>query len=241
MKKILLIIAIPYFLLAGFKFQISKIPTKIAKEMIKKGSWREGCPVELYDLRYIEMSYWDFKGKRQTGKMVVHKSVANDVVEIFGDLYSSRYPINQMRLIEDYNASDFQSIEADNTSAFNCRRATGSKKWSNHSYGKAIDINPIENPYISKSGHISHKKSLPYRKRIHRDKKASSRAIIRRDSRITRLFKAKGWKWGGDWRTIKDYQHFEKSVKNRSIGSPKPKYIPLKHKKPAEATSQNLY
>jgi len=127
------------------------------------------------------------------------------VVSIFAKLYKKRYPIKSMRLVSDYGASDFRSIEADNTSAFNCRRATGSKKWSKHSYGKAIDINPIENPYVSRSGHISHKKSLAFRKRVH-----LNRAVILKNDAIVEEFKARGWRWGGDWRSIKDYQHFDK-------------------------------
>jgi hypothetical protein len=111
-----------------------------------------------------------------------------------------------MRLVSHYRASDFQSIEADNTSAFNCRAVTGGKKWSRHSYGKAIDINPIENPYISRSGRISHKASLKYRARDH----SHSKATILKSDKIVKLFKAKGWRWGGDWNSIKDYQHFDK-------------------------------
>ena len=113
-----------------------------------------------------------------------------------------------MKLISDYKGSDFNSIEADNTSAFNCRAITGNaKKWSNHAYGIAIDINPIENPYISKSGRIAHKKSYKYRER------KSLKGVILKDDNVERLFKKYGWKWGGDWITIKDYQHFEYSLK----------------------------
>ncbi len=241
MKKVLLLITIPYLLLAQYKSQIHKIPDNIAYQMIDRGSWSEGCPVGLHDLRYLEISHWDFNYKKRTGKMIVHKSVAHDVVEIFEALYNIRYPIRQMKLVNHYNASDFASIEADNTSAFNCRKISAGKKWSNHAYGKAIDINPIENPYISRSGYISHKKSLPFRKRIHKNTTSTDKAIIVHSDYIIELFKERGWKWGGDWRTIKDYQHFEKPVKNRSVSQPTPKYIPRHYKEVDNIHPENLY
>ena len=207
MKKILLpMMVTPYLLLAGYHANISKISPTVKKRMIQGGSWRTGCPVALSDLRYLTMTYQGFDGSDHRGELIVHQSVAREVTQIFGKLYTAKYPIRKMRLVSDYRASDFQSIEADNTSAFNCRAVTGGKKWSNHSYGKAIDINPIENPYISRSGRISHKSSLKYRNRDH----SHSKATILKNDKIVKLFKAKGWRWGGDWNSIKDYQHFDK-------------------------------
>jgi len=138
--------------------------------------------------------------------------VADEVVNIFEDLFNMNYAINKMKLVSDYKGNDWQSIEADNTSAFNCRPITGNKKkWSKHAYGKAIDINPIENPYISKKGYISHKASKKYRKRVHKDlSNLKDRAVLLKNDPATKAFKSYGWKWGGDWNTIKDYQHFVK-------------------------------
>jgi hypothetical protein len=144
------------------------------------------------------------------GEIIVHKVVSNEVTEIFEALYEIDYPIRKMRLVSDYKGSDWQSIEADNTSAFNCRSATGSKKWSKHSYGKAIDINPIENPYISRSGRISHKESLQYRKRVHKNSTYADKAVLLKNDKATKIFKKHSWKWGGDWSGVKDYQHFSK-------------------------------
>ena len=206
MKKTLLILITPYLLLAGYSSHISTITPTIKKRMIRGNSWRAGCPVPLSQLRYLTMTYRGFDGRDHQGEMIVNKSVAHEVTQIFAKLYSAKYPIKKMRLVSDYHASDFQSIEADNTSAFNCRPVTGGKKWSNHSYGKAIDINPIENPYISRSGRISHQKSLKFRKRSH----SITKATILKGDLIVKLFKARGWRWGGDWRSIKDYQHFDK-------------------------------
>jgi len=234
MKRIILTLTLPYFLWAGYSASIHTISPAIKKRMLNGGSWRRGCPVPLSDLRYLKMTYHDFNGRDRTGEMIVHRSVAKEVTGIFGKLYASRYPIRKMRLVSDYHASDFQSIEADNTSAFNCRAVTGGKKWSNHSYGKAIDINPIENPYISRSGHISHKASLSYRRRDH----SRSKATILPNDRIVKLFKARGWRWGGDWHNIKDYQHFDKPVRNRAkAGKPHPVKSSRPKRKPIDIKS----
>ena len=178
--------------------------------MLKGNSWKKGCPVSLQNLRYLRLQHIDFKGHDVMGELIVHEEVAEEVVSIFKILYAVGYPIHQMKLVSNYKGSDWQSIEADNTSAFNCRKATGSNKWSKHSYGKAIDINPIENPYISRKGRISHKASLKYRKRIHKNESFEDRAVLLKNDKATKTFKKYGWKWGGDWIAVKDYQHFSR-------------------------------
>ena len=194
----------------GFKSSISEITPQIKQRMLKGNSWKKGCPVPLKDLRYLRIKHVNFSGEEQMGEMIVHKEVSVEVTKIFEALYNANYPINKMRLISDYRGSDWQSIEADNTSAFNCRKATGSKKFSKHSYGKAIDINPIENPYIFRSGKSSHKASKPYLKRKRTSQSMSQRAMLLADDYAVQIFKKYGWKWGGDWSGVKDYQHFSK-------------------------------
>jgi len=207
MKKIPLIILISYSLLpAQYRAQISPITPHIKQRMVTGNTWQKGCPVPLSELRYLTITYRGFDNREHQGEMIVHQNIAKEVVEIFGKLYATNYPIRSMRLVSDFHGSDFRSIEADNTSAFNCRPVTGGRRWSRHAYGKAIDINPIENPYISRKGHIAHKKSLPYKKRNHH----RSKAVICKNDTVVKLFKAKGWRWGGDWKSIKDYQHFDK-------------------------------
>jgi poly-gamma-glutamate synthesis protein (capsule biosynthesis protein) len=190
---------------------ISAINSLVKQQMIKSKSYKTTCPVPLKNLRYLRLKYVDFKGKTMMGEMIVHKDVAVEVVTIFNALYSINYPIHKMKLVSAYKANDWQSIEADNTSAFNCRNATGSKKWSKHSYGKAIDINPIENPYISRKGRISHRASQKHRRREHAlDVRPENRALLLKNDQATKIFKKYGWKWGGDWSGVKDYQHFSK-------------------------------
>jgi poly-gamma-glutamate synthesis protein (capsule biosynthesis protein) len=221
MKKIILILST--FLTTGifadapvqmqpqFNANISEITPEVKQRMLKGKSWRKGCPVSLTNLRYLQMNHLNFNGGVSSGEMIVHKDVAEEVVFIFEDLFKMNYAIDSIKLVSDFKGNDWQSIEAGNTSAFNCRKATGSKNWSKHSYGKAIDINPIENPYIARSGHISHKASEKYRKRRHKNlNNLADRALLLTDDYATMAFKNYGWKWGGDWSGVKDYQHFAK-------------------------------
>ncbi len=205
MRKIFLLTILTTALFSVFNANITNITATIKDRMIKGNSWHKGCPVPLKNLRYVNVMYHSFSGEDRLGELIVHKDIANEIVWVMEELYNIGYPIRQMRLVSDFNGDDWKSIEADNTSAFNCRKATGSNKWSRHSFGKAIDINPIENPYISRTGHISHKKSLRYRKRV-----PNHRAVLLEDSLATQIFKRHGFKWGGDWRYTKDYQHFFK-------------------------------
>ncbi len=210
MKNIFIVLILTLTLFADYKSSILNITPEIKKRMLEGNSWRQGCPVGLKNLRYVKLAYVDFKGLDAMGELVVHKDVAVEVTEIFEALYAMGYPIHKMKLVSDYKGSDWQSIEADNTSAFNCRNATGSKKWSKHSYGKAIDLNPIENPYVSHSGHIAHKASLKYKKRVHKVQTPADKALLLKDDKATKIFKKYGWKWGGSWHSLKDYQHFSK-------------------------------
>jgi len=189
---------------------ISPITNTIKQRMVDGNSYNIGCPVPLKKLRYLRIKHLNFQGNTVMGELIVHKDVARQVVHIFDELYEIGYPIHKMKLVSDYKGSDWQSIEADNTSAFNCRKATGSKNWSKHSYGKAIDLNSIENPYISRKGHISHKASQKYRKRVHKNNSSADKAVLLKHDQATKIFKKYGWEWGGDWLGVKDYQHFSK-------------------------------
>ncbi len=212
MKIILLLLTllINMLLADSYKSTITPITDDIKKRMLEGNSWRKGCPVGLSDLRYIRIKHFNFKGGNSTGELIVHKDVVNSVNNIFEELYNIKYPINQMRLVSDFKGNDWKSIEADNSSALNCRSVTGNKKkWSNHAYGKAIDINPIENPYISRKGYISHKTSVKYRKRVHMQSRGiADKAMLLKNDKATKIFKKYGWSWGGDWNSVKDYQHF---------------------------------
>ena len=189
---------------APFRGTVSRIDTAQAKRMTGV-SWRPGCPVALRELRLLTLSHWGFDGRRRTGRLVVHSDVARDVVGVFRRLYAARFPVRRMVLIDAYRASDFRSIEADNTSAFNCRYVSGTRRWSEHAYGRAIDVNPIENPYVA-GGRTSHRASVPYLDRSRRRPGMAHEGGI-----LVRAFDAIGWGWGGRWSFAKDYQHFSAS------------------------------
>lgn len=196
--------------MATYESSVSTITPSVKQRMLKGNSWRKGCPVGLNDLRYLRVRHINFRGQELMGELIVHKDVSDEVTKIFEALYDAKYPVRNMKVVSDYRGNDWDSIEADNTSAFNCRKATGSQKWSKHSYGKAIDINPIENPYIARSGHVSHKASLVYSKRVHQNSTYADRALLLNHDKAVKVFKKYGWKWGGDWHGVKDYQHFSK-------------------------------
>jgi hypothetical protein len=166
-------------------------------------SWREGCPLSLERLRVVRLDHWDFSGKVRQGVLIVRDDVAEEVAEIFGRLFGERFPIRRMAPIDKYDGDDFTSIEADNTSAFNCRPVTGSSEWSHHAYGVAIDLNPLENPYVLDGG-TSHPDSEPYLDR------GRARGVIVEGGPVVEAFEAAGWYWGGDWNNPVDYQHFSK-------------------------------
>jgi hypothetical protein len=167
-------------------------------------SWRPGCPVELADLRYVSVTYRGFDGADHQGELVVAASVADAVVAVFHQLYDNGYPIASMRLVDDFGASDDASMAADNTSAFNCRPVTGGGGWSEHSYGTAIDLNPVENPYVSGST------VLPPAGGNYAGRPNSPGVIQGGDATVS-TFASIGWSWGGYWTSPTDYQHFSLS------------------------------
>jgi len=166
-------------------------------------SWRPGCPVGLGDLRRLRIAHWDFRGRRRIGRLIVHRDAVAAMRTAFARLYEARFPIRRMRPVDAYGGDDFASIEADNTSAFNCRPATGSTRWSQHAYGRAIDVNPIENPYVGADGTTAHRRSIPY---LDRSDVRPGMAVPR--GPLVRAFAAAGWGWGGRWRSPRDHQHF---------------------------------
>jgi len=193
-------------LMASFaSSEILPLGPKLRQQMRAGGSYRSGCPVALDSLRQVKVRYHDFANRSQRGSLIVHAKVAREVEEIFETLYKYRYPIHSIAPIYRYKGSDFSSIEHDNTAAFNCRKATGSRHFSKHAYGLAIDINPIENPYVFRSGRSSHRASKPYLNRHN-----PHPALIGPKSKIIKLFASYGWRWGGSWKGAKDYQHFYK-------------------------------
>ncbi len=183
-----------------FSGLIQEIDAATAARMTS--SWRAGCPVPLEDLRLLRLSHWGFDGAVRTGELVVHADAATDVVAAFRAIYDARFPIERMELVDEYGGDDDASMAANNTSAFNCRMATGADRWSEHAYGRAIDINPVQNPYVTRSGAVLPPSGARY---VTRD--PSVPGLITGDGPVVRAFAAIGWAWGGTWSSSKDYQH----------------------------------
>ena len=165
-------------------------------------SYRPGCPLRPTALRAIRTRHWGFDGRPHTGTLVVHASVVPQVLAVLRKLYAARFPIRRMRGVEVYKGSDDRSMAADNTSGFNCRRVYPGGPWSEHAYGKAIDVNPVENPYVH-GGLVE-----PPAGRAFLDRTRRRPGMAVRSGVLVRAFDEAGWHWGGRWQSSKDYQHF---------------------------------
>jgi len=187
----------------AFVSSVGPITVELAERMIPS-SWHRGCPVPLEALRHVTVSHLTFEGTVEIGELVVHADVADDVVEVFAALYTARYPVRSMRLVDDFGGDDNASMAADNTSAFNCRAITGGAAWSEHAYGRAIDLNPVENPYVL-GDHVA-----PPAGRAFADR-PDAPGVILADDVVVRAFAVAGWQWGGYWDRPVDYQHFSVS------------------------------
>jgi hypothetical protein len=167
-------------------------------------SWRAGCPVSPAQLRRLRVAYWGFDGRAHGGMLVVNADAVGNLVRVFSRLYAARFPIRRMRPIDAYRGRDEPSLEADNTSAFNCRYAVapGARRWSAHAFGRAIDVNPVENPYVE-GGRVHPHSGRSY---LNRGRVRPGMAVPR--GLVVRAFASVGWSWGGRWSGSPDYQHF---------------------------------
>ncbi len=156
----------------------------------------------LEDLRYLRIGYVDDGGAAQVGELVVHADVVDDVRTAFAAMYAARFPMRSMRLVDDFGGDDDASMAADNTSAFNCRFVAGTTRWSQHAYGRAIDINPLRNPYVE-GDRVSPGEGAAYA-----DRSNVRPGMIVEGDAVVAAFDALGWGWGGRWAGAADYQHF---------------------------------
>ena len=189
-------------------FTIDTISDALFSRMQGK-SYKKDCTVPRSELRYLRLSHYDAEGHEHVGELVCNKQIANDIKEIFQVLYSEKYPIEKMKLIDEYGGDDETSMRDNNTSCFNFRPIAGSSKLSKHAMGLAIDINPLYNPYVKhkKDGTtvVQPANAMKYANRSH-----SWPYTIKKGDLCYRLFIKYGFKWGGSWSTQKDFQHFER-------------------------------
>lgn len=189
-------------------FSIDTIGSEVMARMVGQ-SYPAGCTMPVDDLRYLRLLHYDADGRVHQGELVCSKLIAADLLDIFSQLYKARYPIERMVLVDNYGADDERSMTANNTSCFCYRPIAGSKRLSKHSQGLAIDINPLYNPCVRKRSNgtttVSPRAGRPYANRKHRGKYKLEKGDL-----CYRLFIEHGFTWGGNWRSVKDYQHFEK-------------------------------
>ncbi len=188
------------------EFYISDIPDDIFDKMWGK-SYKEDCTIKREELSYVHILHKDFEGNTKVGELVVNKLIAQDVLEIFKELYQAEYQIEKVKLIDEYDADDEASMSDNNSSAFNFRYISYTTTISNHGKGLAIDINPLYNPYVKEvNGNISIEpsNSVDY---VDREREFPHK--IDKDDLCYKLFIEHGFEWGGDWSSAKDYQHFE--------------------------------
>lgn len=169
-------------------------------------SWRPGCPVEPGQLRRLAVNHIGLDGQTHHGVLIVHQDLVGQVITIFEQLYRLRYPIEKIRPADHYpSADDELSMEDNNTSAFSCRGIPGSDQWSPHAYGRAIDVNPLLNPYVDATGTVQPKNAAVYL-----DRSRTDPGLLHGDDPTVHVFTDRGWRWGGYWKSPIDYQHFER-------------------------------
>ena len=176
-------------------------------ERMKGKSFKDDCTVQREDLRYIHVLHKDLDGSVKEGEMVLNKYIAEDVLDIFKELYAADYPIERVRLVDEYDADDEMSMRDNNSSSFNFRFISHTTKVSKHGLGMAVDINPLYNPYVKEvDGQtvIEPSTGEPYV-----DRSADFAFKIDENDLCYKLFREHGFEWGGSWTDRKDYQHFE--------------------------------
>ncbi|MBB5786145.1 CapA family protein [Jiangella mangrovi] len=164
------------------------------------------CPVPLTDLRHLVVTHVGFDGRARRGELVVHADVAEDVVGVFQALYESRFPIERMLLVDEYGGDDDLSMANNNTSGYNCRRVAGQQHWSDHAFGRAIDINPVQNPYVV-GGEVRPPAAAPFAVVDRSGSTPALPGVITDGDIVRQAFERAGWEWGGDF-SDPDYQHF---------------------------------
>jgi D-alanyl-D-alanine carboxypeptidase len=182
----------------AFRARVQRVPREVAA----RSTWSPRCPVALTELRYVTVSFRGFDGLAHTGELMVHRDVAHDVVGVFRRLFAAAYPIERMRITTVAERDAPPTGDGNTTGVFNCRPAAGSAHWSEHAYGRAIDVDPFQNPYVR--GRLV----LPELALAYRDRDRVLPGVITPDGPVVAAFRDVGWIWGGSWRTPKDYMHF---------------------------------
>jgi hypothetical protein len=184
---------------AGFASRVVSPPPAA---VVDRSTWRPRCPVDVADLAWVRLSFWGFDGERHTGELLVHEAAADDLVSVFGRLYRARFPLEEVTITTRAEQDAPPTGDGNATTAFDCRPTTGGTSYSQHAYGLAIDVNSFQNPSVK--GDLV----LPELASSYLDRGRARPGMIQPGGPVVRAFASIGWAWGGDWRTLKDYQHF---------------------------------
>src|SRR5438105_12076593 len=195
----------------AFHVSARPLPAPVRAEIVGAHQWHVGCPLPLSQLRILSLAYRGFDGRPHTGQLVVNKAAVAPLSEVFRRLYAMHFPIHHMKLSDTYGPARVRPADGDVSASFECRQAssspcnhaanTGTGTWSQHAYGEAVDLNPVENPYVG-CGMTRDKTALSYvdRSRVRRGMVTPA---------VVRAFRSVGWGWGGAWTgSTKDYMHF---------------------------------
>jgi hypothetical protein len=170
--------------------------------VLARSSWTRDCPVAASDLRYLTVGFRGFDGRAHTGELLANKRAADDLVKVFGELFAAGFPIERMRISSAAELNAPPTGDGNTTEVFACRPARGQTAWSQHAYGLAVDVNPFQNPY--QKGSVI----LPELATSYLDRAQARPGMVQPGGPAVKAFAAIGWKWGGDYRSLKDYMHF---------------------------------
>ena len=177
------------------------------KSLIDNNVWNDDCPVHYSELTIQKVPYVNFDGFSQIGELLIATTVVESVTLIFEELYHIKFPIHQIKLIDEFSGDDLLSMEANNSSAYNGRRIMNTEKWSSHAYGVAIDINPLQNPYMVFDSDSSSIKVYPSKGLKYVNRGIQKPGMV---EEIVSIFKKHGFtEWGGNWELKPDYHHFQ--------------------------------
>jgi hypothetical protein len=188
---------------------IAPLPRPLQRQLVARGFWHGACPVPEADLRLLTVPYWGFDRQIHAGQLIVNARAAHPLGRVFKQLYRLRFPIRHLTVPEFYGPRAMAPADGDTTASFECRQAVpspctggrGTGSWSMHAYGLAVDVNPLENPYVG-CGQSRDPATRPYR-----DRSRQRRGMV--TSRVIAAFRSIGWGWGGSWTgSTKDYMHF---------------------------------
>lgn len=193
----------------GFASVITPVPD----DVLARSSWSEKCPVDAGDLRWVRLAFWGFDGRRHTGELLVNADSADAMVQVFSRLFAARFPIEEMRITRAEELDAEPTGDGSNTGAFTCRPIEGTTNWSEHARGRAVDVNPFQNPYIKPpdAEGVPGDMLIPELAAAYLDRSRQAAGTIHPGDTVVQAFAAIGWEWGGNWQRAKDYMHFSAS------------------------------